>query len=461
LNILVVMNDPKDFKTVEPFLTAGDLKTTYASTLTEAIGKIQTTPFQIVMMSWNLHMVDVVKTFEFLDEKLGSMVVVFSESDKPTIVKQLVASRINRTIFPPISGPGVIKRLQQLMRTKAADGAAKDNKDLGIVAVTGVDVPQDITWEASQANGPSPSGEKVWQGVSAKDDTQTYVYQGKEPPKWDPAKKAWDPSTNMYLKISNEARASMGSVFGQPIKRKPKTTVLGVEKDANKKYSMPTTHENDGSALFYASLSAALEIVNSVFCDPNEVQDEGHQVTLSWVQAGKMTGMVLVGDPADTAESIELLKSLQGEVKLEAEKKKEKYEILVDKAVVPIAPTNIAKWAGRQTKYVYGVKSPNTKMVMAYVPVERKIEMALDESGQYYAISVPDALRTGVKVPCDFFVFMKKNQRFVRYINKDSVINDATIAKLNQGQITTVMFHKNDLDTFLSYKSKYYLGITK
>lgn len=453
----MVVHDAKLFNHVEPFLASENFVVSYAHTLVEAIHFIQTNDVDVLLISWNLPLINVAKTFEFLEDKLRSMVVVFSERDKPQIVKELMASRIPRTIFPPLSGPGVIKRLDQLIRQRAAEELRKQQA-LGVGSVSGEEVPEDIEWESTPTPGQTTDGDKLWQGVSAKDENTTFVYQGAAAPKWDKSKKSWQGNGKLFMKIGQEARGLMSGVLGQPIRKKAKVKVMG-DAGGGKKYQLPVTNQEDGSALFYESLNNAIEIIKGVLCDPSEIEYELDAVTVSWIQSESMNGMILIGDPTQNQEALSVLNSIQSSVAEQAVQKKEKYELLIEKAVINIPPADVNLWASRKTKYVYGIKSAENKMVMAYMPVEIKIEYALDETGQYYALSIDQLIRPGVRVPCDIYVFMKKNQKFVRYIGRDQVISESTLEKLQQSQITNVMIHKDDLERLIHFKSKGLLNL--
>lgn len=460
MKILVLITDSKPFRAVEPFLAPQDMEMTYVPNLIEAIQKIQTETWDVILISWNLPLINVKKCFEFFDSKLESMVVVFSESNKPQVIKSLMASQINRTMYPPLSGPGVVNRLQTLYNQRHPPD--EERGEIGLVAVEARDVPQDIVWEAAPpAPGQAADGEKFWQGVSHKDESSTYVFQGIAPPKWDKRNKTWAGiGDRAILKVSNQARSAMGGVLGQTIQKKPKLKVLGVEK-AEKKYQPPATSAKDGSTTFHNILADAVEIIKGVFCDPHDVGDDVTKVAFTWIQADSMAGIVLVGDPAQSQDALELLEGFQTGLRSLSDENDEKFELLINKSIVSIKPTNPNLWMSRKTKYVYGVQSPQNKMIMAYIPIDHDLGYALDETGQYYAIAVEKAFRPGAKTPCEFFVFMKKNQKHVRYIGKGQVIQESTITKLTNKQITTVFFLKRDLDAFLKYKSIHYLGLSK
>jgi hypothetical protein len=455
--LMLIMNDPKILSGIEPRIIESGFKIIYATTLPLALGVLQRHPIDVVMISWNLHLIDVQRTYEFLDVRLQSLVVVFSEFDRPEITKQLVDSRIEKTVFPPLTGHSVIARLYQLMRRPDTTSSAQPRvkKDLGVEAITGDQVPADVVWDGS----PPTDGveDRLWQGVSTKDESSTYIYQGRIAPAWNG--KVWVVEPNAVLKVAKEARASLGPVLRQPIRKEAKITVLGRETEV-KKYVMPPVREEDGSNHFFVALSNAIGSDASL-CNPMECTGETDRVVISWINSPPLRGFIVVSDPMKSAQAVEIMERAQDGLETIARDNNSSFEVLMDKVSMEVPLASASLWISRQTKYNYGVNRGGHKFVLAFVPIENQFQFGVESTGQRYAISIGDAIRSGAKVPVDLFIFMKKNSRYIKYIAKDTVVNEATISKLTRSDIHELLLNKEDLSEFLLYKARYYLGLIR
>jgi hypothetical protein len=200
--LFVVANRASLAKTLH-YLERHNYKLTVLTSLAEAAEKLQAFRPDVILISWNFNNAAVKTMYRYCTEKLKYLCFVFTEDNSPRNTSSLVRSRIPHTLFPPLSGPGVHRRVQGMLKKKQEPGPkhriVSSNKFGGIqiFRVPAESVSPKTEWEnvteKLAPNAGTLADDQAWKGTALLGDEkeQIYFFKGAKKPEYDSKLKVW------------------------------------------------------------------------------------------------------------------------------------------------------------------------------------------------------------------------------------------------------------------------------
>ncbi len=117
-------------------------------------------------------------------------------------------------------------------------------------------------------------------------------------------------------------------------------------------------------------------------------------------------------------------------------------------------PLPFMLWAQHKAEFYVKSKHGDDEIVFAYVPLDTLPEVIEEDSEQLMSIDIaftwPDK-----PVHFDVYIYMPKNNKYLLYIKKGSVLSNKTIIKLTHFNVQKLYIRKTDEDLFYAYGAKY------
>jgi hypothetical protein len=225
VEVVVITNDPKVFNATLPYLTLHGYKVSIYINFNEALAKVQESQPDAVLLSWNLKNMNPVKCYNFFTTHLKVLCLVFVEDKSPMSTSSLMRSRIPNTLFPPIGGPSIHRRLKFLLGDK---GKGEENKDkdkkaklrvgrssaFGAVRVKATEISADTRWERvgeiSEVISSPEQSDPAWKGIApAKNNMNNiYYFKGESKPEFDVVESKWKNLDEKSLIIMKQQKAA-------------------------------------------------------------------------------------------------------------------------------------------------------------------------------------------------------------------------------------------------------------
>jgi hypothetical protein len=218
-----------------PTLEQEGYKVFVSASITEAFKNIVAIKPNVILLDWGLRSTNVSKVYTYVTEKLKVPCLVFTDNNNPRTTSSLIKSRIKNTLFPPIGGQGIHRRIQILMRgavKKAHKRRVRGLGGFGAIKVSGEEVDSETVWELASdevitiksdttwSSEGATGGELAWKGVATVDkNTQlVYFFKGNRKPEFNKALGKWEgfdekaPILMQQRNISKEMKAVQSGI---------------------------------------------------------------------------------------------------------------------------------------------------------------------------------------------------------------------------------------------------------
>jgi len=198
-----MINPKNDFKSVLSFLSRRGYQIVIVHSIAEAIKKLIAVKPKIMLISWNLKNADVKKIHKLIADKFKIVCITFAEDSSTKTAAALRSSGLPNTILPPVSGPTIHMRIQNLLRREkmgSVENSATKNSSRNSNSKSGsknelceiqeAEISSDTVWGQPSSENMDSDGNRTWSGESKKDG-KTYFFSGPKAPIFDTTKQQW------------------------------------------------------------------------------------------------------------------------------------------------------------------------------------------------------------------------------------------------------------------------------
>ncbi|MCC6277792.1 MAG: hypothetical protein IT289_07760 [Oligoflexia bacterium] len=222
-------------------------------------------------------------------------------------------------------------------------------------------------------------------------------------------------------------------------------------------YRVPTTRDDDGSAIFHEGLSQTIKQFGYQLQNPFKVaSSETDVVHVGPLMGGEFSGYVAYGKvhPDDSQLVEALCLGICGKFNGTRGATAKKPSPLT----FSIQPCSLPHFFYRLTKYLYGVGAKEP-FCISYVPHDDVNTLHIENNELHAKLSPEVALVPGKKAPVDFFVIRPKSSEPVKYLAEGSIITSQSLTRALEYQINEILIKKEDIDTYNKARVASHLGI--
>lgn len=497
LNVLVITGHQDLVNRCAPFLEQNGYKISVSHSVNEALTSIVSIQPHVILLDWNLKSTNVLKVYTYVTEKLKIPCLVFTEDDNPRTTSLLMKSRIKHTLFPPIGGQGIYRRIQILMRgtiTKAHKRRVKGSKSYGAIKVSGDEVDSDTLWEPVKvevqviksdttwdSDESSNDGEMTaWKGTVTLDkNTQlVYFFKGPKKPEYNKALGKWDGfdekcpilmqerRTSKEMSAVQEGAQNDKNIFSM-LQKNPQTGRYSYTADEDESGPEPKininqdeinsalkTFKEEGPAAVPSKESKGVENILAL-CIKEALKNipdfsEGQNLVALEISSPRFKGYLLIGgqnNHLNLDSSINFYKNLQ-------ELMKENGESLRDSKApisVEVDWPSFMVWTKTSADFVISDTKLDRKPLFAFMSLNSLPAMSEREKDNFLEITYESWLIGNTNLTFDLYIHMPLNQKYILYLKKDAVIEAKTLSKFSQLDVKTLFIPLNEKNQFLAY----------
>jgi hypothetical protein len=506
VNILAILNSREFFSKISPQLFQYGYRIEIVLDMNEAIASIKSKRPDVILLSWNSKNISVVKTYTFFTEKLKCPCLVFAEDQTPRVLSSLSRSRIPNTLFPPLSGHGIHRRVELLLRARKRAAPDKNKQTskpsvkaantFGTIKVVANDIEPTTTWEDS---GPIDSfGNRSWKGTELiKDKKRTYYYKGSTMPTYDEENSKWenldeaslvlmqekllsDSSKDTELQLQNDAQlfsmieeenaANDEKFVGEPDASILTESLLEdlklAAEESSDQYQSEVINESPTSLIATAIKPLSVEershlknVLADCIIDVLEGQLQGVSKNVSGLgQISKLAAMALpsekyngyllyaeAGNRIDENFINQYYRKLESHLKTNRVIEKKANDVFE----ISMPDFNFKSWAEKFASFTVAGNLNGQEISFAYMALSELPIIARQE--QFLALTYENWLVPNSELLFDLYLHMPANQKYLLYLKKGTLISKQVLNKFLRLNVKNLFIEPAHRNSFLEY----------
>jgi len=496
LRILFFSTNPKVLKPSIEYLKHNNYVSAVLDKLKDPLGAIDTMKADVVLLSWGFGAEEVREIYEgLMAERPELLVMIFSESDNTREVASLTRSGIQHTIFPPISGKGIEKRVAQFLNKRRrakgrprnlirrADLSEQNLQNLGKVEVVlPKEIPDDsqIVWKqvvmAGATKGPTGiAAPKIWRSES-RDSSQhlekTYFVESEQVPTYNPEEKSWTGlEEGSIVAMSAEPTGSglapavihMAMNFEDYHIRFNKLATSDESGHSDAAQSAPDSDQENVPTVPFTEYrkpgvekpSAFEQIVRNsasgVFSPPDHATRKImklENVGAMLIKNAKYNGYLLIAN-ADNAFDAELAENFAKPFVEAMDQSDAKSSSLMRVMHVKLDSIPFNSW-GDRLEFLALFSHLGQDVALIYVP-SLNLPEEIGYESKLLHVALEDNLFPNSVLNFDLYLHLPANSKYVHYLKKGTVLTQAVLDKFHQYKVNQLAIPKGDLELFIAY----------
>ena len=118
---------------------------------------------------------------------------------------------------------------------------------------------------------------------------------------------------------------------------------------------------------------------------------------------------------------------------------------------IPCPELNFLAWANKRADYVITSQHKNETVSFAFVPLQALPEALPTSAESVLAVSLQNDVSGDSVLLFDLFIYMEKNNKYLKYLKKGTILSQATYDQLLKFGVQKVYINKDDLEKFYAY----------
>jgi CheY-like chemotaxis protein len=504
VRVLVVVNDPSSINWSLTFLERRSHQVQVVTNFKETLDAMESFKPHIILVSWNLKNVDVKKFYKFVTERFKLPCIAFAEDTSPTTSIALMSSGLPHHILAPVSGLNMHTKIDAVLTVNGKKNSLVPPALEKAVQVYMDEVPPDTSWAQVAIKSKDDGKNTLWRGSRANKSGPSgpshdlYYFKGPRAPeydsklqKWKGAEQAKGPilmTERAHADLLSETQEKMESaVLEYYSKGEKEQKAIEIQKShrmlsepqidwksavAEAKQALPSLEksespeESDQKETF-SLLAAAVREALETSMGTNPARDGSADGLLCLqkaiavtVHSNRFKGYLICANAADIHDTA-LVEAVSRRIWEIMEEKGEDIKVVPEIMNLDFDPINFLDHIQGRADFVITRGNSEKDVAFAFLPVKNlpKAEEALDAIGEAAGLKVLGVPFEGnfvgdTLLPFDLYLFLPKNNHFVLYVKKGTLITQKTINKLFNFGVKNVYVQETEKNLFFAYCAK-------
>jgi hypothetical protein len=471
-----------------------------SSNINEALKNINIIQPHFILLDWNLKSTNVTKVYDYFTEKLGISCLVYSEETNSRSTSQLMKSQIRNTLFPPVGGLGIHRRIQIFLQGNAKRKhrrRVKASRNFGTIKVSGDEVESDTIWAPAEVsisevkadtswanNSPSDNGSIIaWKGTAVADGNTELVYffKGPKKPEFNKALGKWDgldekcPIIMQERQISKEMSSSQDgfkqdqNIFSM-IQKNLATGEYSYTPEQEEEEALPTpvpiNQDEINKALGIFKKDEEVNIggsnpISLIATCVKEVLDQLTDEVLSSteiksnfvaleISSPRFKGYLLIGGE-NTYPKEESAQNFYTKLQSRLEQSGEVMEKSNSPIPVKMEWKPFKDWTKGGAEFVIADAKQNKEFLFAFMSLSSLPIMKLREEVNFVEVKFESWLMGNTVLGFNIYLHMPLRQKYILYLKKNSIIEGATLSKFLALDVKSFFISADERNQFLAY----------
>lgn len=451
--ILFLIQDPRVIEMATLQLEKMGYKICFARTTIEAFAQVQNFKPDVVLLSWNLKKVNIKSLYSHFTDKLKALVIVFSELNDPITIMKLNNSGIQNTLFPPLSGQGIHVRIQILLKKHKEMGAhVGKTDDIGFKPIAKESLPKNTQWKQVVSQVKDDNNVLLWKGVSAQSEDKAYFFESNLAPEhlFDSSSQLVHKGEDIALvetdktgaqlmsQVHNEKRGDGGGHTGLDLFAEPELNV-------------------HLSLLHKLVREAAAK---NLTLGPNSDNKIGEvkSVALLPIHTQRFKGYLVMAGAKGKLEDA-LCNTMVSELKKSLEENGEKLSETDTLCEIGFDSVKFHRWLERRRVdfSVVASTADSQEVIFAFLQREKYPLLINMDGYDFIGVKPQEVLAENSQLTFDLYLFLPKNNKFIKYVKKKKVVTPKVLQKLMEFQVNHIYFSKEEKKEFYEYLASTFL----
>lgn len=479
LHLLIVATNPKGLQTAQRYLERRDVICSVVRNVKDAISYISKHRPSYVLLSWNLEGVSPVKIRQVISQSFNVKVILFAERGDLSTSSQLNSSGVPHVLHMPINGPKILIKLQNMIReeqelkdnperdkervrpggasfTEGSESGAihlsGNSKSNDTIVMKGSAVAKDGTFNGTASI--SSSGTRLESGIGH-DSTGINsnfpshgVGQGRSESvgisdeseesgrHWDPAAPESE-SADPGLRLELNAEVRREAVFLPQV-----DTVL--------------KGSRSGSVLA-DGVKVVVKDVSRRTTKDAKLLESTRQISVLTVNSPRFQGYLVAAHGPNKKVDQEFTQALKKRLIEHLNKQGEKMEGAEADFEMEIQKVEFGSWAEEFADFVALSHHNDSEIAVAFVGGANSLAEVHESAVRDMMSCRLEDFFVGEAVPCDIFLRLEKNNKYLRYVKQGVAMTQEQKERLLQKQVKDLHFNKSDLMKYKEYVGKSFI----
>ncbi len=504
--VLILMNNNELVMSTFDYLKKHEYEIKFIHNLMESVNAISTFKPDVLILSWNLKGVNIKKVHKIFKSKTDSICIIFAEENNSRTTTSLMASGIPNTVLPPLSGVNIHMRIQGLLRNKnsqsdRANDKRKapskkvninwDNTDsskLHIIdkkKISSNEVPKETQWIVKV--DAQLEEDQIWMGSATIENKERFFYfKGGNPSVLFNEVQRGTRQGKSHLIMTDREVDDSGLIMFQKVgsdvkfqvtQEAPEEMVSGVSEVSSKltvddnsleialleafETESETTIEKDETAEKTVTVISILEqclikAIDNVLVTETQEKSEQirvlNQVTASVIKSSRYSGYLLSGTSSNLPD-YELAKKVYDQLKIEMGKSGEDLSDICGVLELRTEPIQFEIWAESQADFLVKSQIGKEEIIFAFLPVDSLPKFS-DIDGEDFSKVALKYFEGGQAILFDIYMRLPKNDKYLRYLKKGTVLSTKTLQRLNSYDLENLFIRRADYPLLYAYCAK-------
>ncbi|MBK9294430.1 MAG: hypothetical protein IPM57_08285 [Oligoflexia bacterium] len=481
--IIVLANENSSVLPAFTHLKTRGYKVRVFHKLPDVISEISNNGADILMISWKLANVDVVKVYSLLTNSFKILCGIFAENTNLRDTSSMMRSGIPNAIYPPISSIGVERRIQVMLNSRN-EKKKTTKKSSGYTLVSDFKgLPKNTKWNQVEE---LEDKTKIFEGIVEEGKKEKFYYfKGDKTPTFDEISQVWKSNLKQLLMFATEDKADsifIDSIKGaiqyvdlkrmelgidfdilneeslEKFKDKEVTMEYGETKKDEKNYQIEkennksTLSAKDYSSLLAKCVKSAVEDTASISdVVDNKINLSSH-AAVTIIKSKMFTGYLFMASALNKVnkdfitEAVTKLYEKMNLVGHTLENVSGIFEISLE-------PLNFASWAKQKADFFVDANHHGEQVIFAYIPSDSLPMFKHVKEEDLLSIKTSD-LKAQEILPFDVYIYMPKNKKYLCYCVNGAAMTAHQLSKLANYKHEVLFIKKDDLQNYFIYCAK-------